>query len=244
MGFYHRDRREVAVAAGPGQPVERGRSPQDDGDALDIEKRRLQLARIDPEEFAYFFDKYHDRIFRYAYWKVGDHDQAADLALETFSIAWDKIDRFSWQGYSFGAWLFQIARGVVGHEIRRRGVRREMPFDQDLHEAGHGRTPEAEYQEKQERELIRSCLARLPADRQEVFILHYWLGMTVREVALVMKLPAGTVSSHLRRGRVSLRRFLAAHGVEQGLSPGVLEIVQNGAREDSGLRLVEDEEAP
>lgn len=244
MGFYHWDRREEVAETGPGQPVERGQAPRDAGDALDIEKRRLQLARIDPEEFSYFFDKYHDRIFRYVYWKVGDHDQAADLTLETFSTAWRKIARFTWQGYSFGAWLFQIARGIVGHEIRRRGVRRETPFDLDLHEAGHERTPEAEYQEEEDREVIRSCLARLPADRYEVFILYYWLGMTVREVALVMKLPVGTVSSHLRRGRATLRGYLEEHALEQGLSPGVLEIVQNGTREDTGLHLVDGGEAP
>lgn len=227
---------------GPRRPADGKQESPDGADPLDIEKKRLQLARIDPEEFTYFFDKYHDRIFRYVFWKIGSHDQAADLTLQVFSTAWDRIDRFAWQGYSFGAWLFQIARRVVGHEIRRQGRRRETPFDPGLHGAGHWQTPEAEYQDMRDREVIGACLARLPADRHEVFVLHYWLGMTVREVALVMKLPVGTVSSHLRRGRETLRGYLQAHGLEQGLSQEALAGVPRGAREDSELRLLGENE--
>ena len=77
--------------------------------------RSSAFAAVDPDAFDRFYDKYHDRIFAFAYWRTGDEDAATDVTAETFLTAWEKRGRFRWQGYTFGAWLFQIARGVISH---------------------------------------------------------------------------------------------------------------------------------
>ena len=112
------------------------RTARDSGnetDALAIEKKWLQLARIDIEQFEHLYRKYRPRIHRFIALNVRDADLAANLTDETFSRAVDKLESFRWQGYSFGAWLFRIARNVMGQEFRSRGRRTEVPFDPDLH---------------------------------------------------------------------------------------------------------------
>ncbi len=231
MGFYKRNRKQAAEekaaqAASGADPIA--------ACDLDIEKKWLQLVRIDQEQFALFFDKYHDRIFRYVFLRLGDHDLAGELTGEVFILAWKHIGRFTWQGYSFGAWLFQIARRVVSHEFRRREMRRETDFRPEVHDIRAVKGTGQESLDPDDRELVRRCVAELPPERQDVIVLHYWMGMTLDQVAVVMKTPRGTVSSHLRRARRSLMDLL----LKAGLSREAVQTVRRHAVEDSGIEVV------
>lgn len=199
----------------------------------------MQLVRVDPEQFKFFYDRYHDRIFKYLYWKTGDQDLATELVGETFQQAWRKLDNFTWQGYSFGAWLFQIARSRVGRFHRSQKRHREVEFDPDRHDAGVDDLDELERGRQQDETLLRVCLSRLGPMRQDVFILHYWVGMTTAQTAITLKIPAGTVKTHLRRGRIQLRRWLLESPNEEGLSERGRQAVQEQARRESELRLID-----
>ncbi len=236
MGFYSWDRKPDAGSVGT-DPV-LGRGSVASVAELDIEKKWLQLVKIDKEQFSFFFDKYHDKIFKYVFLRVDDHDLAGELTGEVFTLAWRRVGRFTWQGYSFGAWLFQIARGVISHEFRRQRVRREIEFIPEIHGDIEQATPESAFSDRLDRELVRRGVASLPEVTQDVFVLSYWMGMSRAQVALVLKIPAGTVSSHLGRGRQSLAVWLRRQGLEGGLSSAIKRVVEDQIQEDSGLRVV------
>lgn len=206
---------------------------------LEIEKEWLRLAEIDPDRFDRFYDKYHDRIFSFAYWRTRNEDAATDVTAETFLTAWEKRGQFRWQGYTFGAWLFQIARSVISHRQRHEAVRREADFDGKRHEPVAPGTPETELAAGNDMALINACLDRLTEGQREVIILHHFVGLAVRQIAHVTKTPQGTVNSHLRRGKTALRRCLEEHGPERGLSDAALRIIRQAAVDDSGLRVVD-----
>lgn len=206
-------------------------------DDLVIEKKWLQLARIDPEQFRYFFDKYHDRINAFAFWRTGNADLAADITNTVFAVAWQKLGRFRWQGYSFGAWLFQLARGEIANALRKRQRRQEVQFIPDRDDVRHEDSPDRILSRQEDGEMIRRGVGQLDEMRQEVFVLHYWVGLTADQVATVLKMPKGTVTSHLKRGRKQLLDFLSDHGDDRALA------LQNATKaqilEDADLRLVD-----
>lgn len=246
FGFY-KWAKAGDVAGGPAPemvPTSETATPEDPvvqarAEDLDIEKKRLQLVGLDPDKFDYFFDKYYDRIFNYAFWKTGNHDGASDVANETFMLAWEHRGQFRWQGYSFGAWLFQIARSVVSHRQRSEKARGETEYLPERHAEMDETTPADVLDHKNDQELVRRCLKRLAPDPYEVIILHHFVGMTHRQIALVTKMPLGTVNSHLRRGKKVLRQCLEEHGVANGLSEAAQRIIRQAAIEDSGLNLIE-----
>lgn len=169
----------------------RDEEPFDPGSSeeLVIEKKRLQLVWIDPEKFAYFFDKYHDRINAFAYWRTGDADLAADITNTVFALAWQKLGRFRWQGYTFGAWLFQLARGELANALRKRKRRKEEEFIPERDEPLHEESPDHVLSRQADSELVQVCLGQLDEARHEVFVLHYWVGLTTSQIATVMKIP-------------------------------------------------------
>ena len=50
---------------------------------------------------------------------------------------------------------------------------------------------------------------------KEVILLHYYQGFSIGEIAEMMDLPEGTISSRLSRGRRKLEAILTKGGEEQ-----------------------------
>jgi RNA polymerase sigma factor (sigma-70 family) len=53
---------------------------------------------------------------------------------------------------------------------------------------------------------VRDAVTALPVQQRAAIVLRYFAGMSVREVAEVMKCPENTVKTHTRRGLEALRR--------------------------------------
>jgi RNA polymerase sigma-70 factor (ECF subfamily) len=223
-----------------GQPDQRLRSDEPNDPELDIEKKWLQLTRVDARQFRFFYDKYHDAIFRFIYWKTGNYELSGDLTGDVFLEALDRLDRFSWQRYSFSTWLFQIARKVVKRHWRSRRTTIEAEFERVRSEDNAPATPAEEAGRRQDREIIRHCLARLGSDRHDVFVFHYWMGFTVRETALAMKMGESNVKQHLSRGRRQMLTMIRDMGLEQEFSAAGRQVVKELEIEETGIRIVTD----
>ena len=207
---------------------------------LDIEKKFLQLTRIDIEEFKYFYEKYHDVIFDYIYWKTVDYELAGDLTGDVFLEALNRLDKFTWQGYSFGAWLFHIARRIVSKHYRRATHPAETVFESERRETGQPANPHEETIRKLDIQLVRLCMRHLKADKHDALVLHYWLDLTVREIALIMKTSQSNVKKHLVRGRRQMLRWFLDHGMEHGLSEAGLKMIREVDAHESGWHLVDE----
>jgi len=169
---------------------------------------------------------------------VKDENVASNLTDETFSRAVDKLDSFKWRGFTFGVWLFKIARNVVALEFRRRNSKPEIPYDPDIHDRDYGCRPDQDVERLEESHLLMMCLDRLKPDYREAIINHHGLGMTTKETGIVMGIPESTVKSHLQRGRRQLRKCLVANGMERGLSPLTKRIIRESAIREDGWEVL------
>ena len=176
---------------------------------LEIEKGWLLDARNDPEAFMFFYEKYYDRIFRLCYHQVSDYEFAEDLVSETFLRAQERLPYFHWQGLTMGAWLYRIA----GNQIKYR--RRNRLRTTDLDDVDDGRTAEFEdpldalvMDEEQLR--VTRLIRQLDPDQRDVIRMHYWEGLTIREIAVVLDRPEGTIKARLKRGRDRLAAMIEA----------------------------------
>ena len=56
--------------------------------------------------------------------------------------------------------------------------------------------------------LLKSALFALPEKERMPLVLHYIEGYSVEQTAKMLRLPAGTVKTRMRRGRELLRGIL------------------------------------
>ena len=71
---------------------------------------------------------------------------------------------------------------------------------------------------------VRELLQGLPARLRDPFLLHYYAGFGVREIAVLLKRPDGTIKADLYHARARLKEALAERGANQagrtGHAPG------------------------
>ena len=73
---------------------------------------------MDKREFTKLFHEHVDALYRFAYWRVGDEEEAYDVVSTVFAKAWEKRDSFD--GTYPKAWLFMIARNTIIDGYRKK----------------------------------------------------------------------------------------------------------------------------
>jgi len=126
---------------------------------------------------------------------VDDDDTAHEIASEAFTrllARWHRLD--SPQGY-----LYVIAANLVRDHWRKAGRQRHA-----ISVMTAAARPDRGYQPVQDVE-VRALIQALPASMRTAFLLHYYAGFAVREVAVMLGRAEGTVKLDLSQARARLR---------------------------------------
>ena len=154
------------------------------------------------------YDLYATDVLRVAYYYLGDRGKAEDVTQDVFlrlisrqpslepgkekawllTVAINRC-RDLWRG----AWLKKVILGHPGFEL--------FPAPDEI---GH----------LAESTALTEAVARLPAEFKEVVLLHYYQGYGVTEIAEMLRIAEGTVSSRLSRARARLKKELKGDELE------------------------------
>ena len=165
------------------------------------------VSRLNFEDIIQQEDK---KVYNLAYRLCGNHEEAKDIAQETFVRAFEHFRSFRGGSCVF-TYLYRIAFNIWKNRLRHRSrhpvlsvnpVNSESPaFDRADPAPGPDKTLETE----EITLLARQCLDSLkPADRL-IIILRDMEGKSYDEIARTLKCRLGTVRSRLSRARDSLR---------------------------------------
>ena len=151
-------------------------------------------------------------LLRVARRLAGDATTAEDLVQETLLRAYRAVDRFD--GRYPRAWLLTIMRNTWRNMHRR--TRPQLLRDGDAIaavavEGSHDDMPEQVVEQMLDPDLAAGLRA-LSDDHRAVVLLVDVDGLTYRQAAEVLGVPAGTVMSRLHRARARLRRRLERSG--------------------------------
>jgi RNA polymerase sigma-70 factor (ECF subfamily) len=145
----------------------------------------------------------HQQAVRMFLRRLTSLDEADDIAQETFLVAWTQAGAYKGGG-SVRSWLFAIAwrKAQGAHRRRFRLWRRDAAYHQAAAEDEARPTP------AEDRIALEQALAGLPIDQRAALVLCLGFGFTHEEAAEALRLPLGTVKSHVLRGREGLRGML------------------------------------
>jgi RNA polymerase sigma-70 factor (ECF subfamily) len=186
-----------------------------------MNKRESDAAIIDDPES--WVDHYADFLYRFALSRVRDPGVAEDLVQETFLAA--MRSRESFKGRSAGrTWLTAILKHKIVDYIRKKirdpsSDRIETltdTMDSDFDDGGKWRVqplkwiinPGKIYEQKEFFDVLYHCLAELPGNLAEAFMLREMDGLSTAEVCKALDITATDSWVMLYRARMSLRRCL------------------------------------
>ena len=150
-----------------------------------------------------------DAAYNLARWLVRNPHDADDVVQEACVRALAFFHSF--HGQDGRAWLLAIVRNTCYTWLRKNRGQELAELDPETHAAVE-RNPEELQLQKADAETLRRALEELPTEFREVLVLRELEGLSYKEVAQVMDIPAGTVMSRLARARKRLLENLRGMG--------------------------------
>lgn len=174
---------------------------------FDSHADEILLARTsrEPAAFAAFYRRHEKAILGYMRRRTGDPELAADLTAETFAAALQSAGRFRARREPASAWLFGIARNVLGRSIekgriedraRRRLSMPTMTLD-DVALCAIDRIDSDD--------AVETLLARLPDDQAHAIRARVLEDFSYEEIAAELSCSAHVIRKRVSRGLATLR---------------------------------------
>ena len=150
---------------------------------------------------------------------LGPGADAEDVVQDAFVSAWRSLPAF--EGTSFKAWLFRIARNRAIDVIRAQKRRAELPLDPPDDDGGDPSwaEPVAGGPEltdiaagREAGAAVEAALSLVPVEQRDALLLRDVEGFSYEEIASITVSEIGTVKSRIHRARVTVRNELVRKG--------------------------------
>jgi RNA polymerase sigma-70 factor (sigma-E family) len=150
-------------------------------------------------DLAAFCRQQHPRLVGTLGYYTGDPDLAEELAQDALLRAcreWSRVATFE----APGAWVHRVAINLANSSFRRRAAKRRADRRADVRPDRHDDPDQAAAV------ALRSAISGLSDDMKAVIVLRYFADLSVRDVAVQLGMPEGTVKTHTSRAIDRLRR--------------------------------------
>ena len=167
----------------------------------------LQAREGDMHAFRFLVERYMKQAYNIAYGITNDHDDAQDIAQESFVRMYRSIKSFRGDA-QFSTWMYRIVMNTSLNHLSKRKTKTEHEVrvtEQAMVTMGAD-TPS--HHQPDVLSHIERALHELPTLQRAVVILRHLNGLSTKQVSGILRCSEGTVKTHLHRGLKKLRTML------------------------------------
>jgi RNA polymerase sigma-70 factor (ECF subfamily) len=174
----------------------------------DESERIVHIIDGDVRAFSDLVRQYYNLAYSLAYKVLDDPSDAEEITQDAFVKIHQALDSFRGDA-SLKTWIMRI---VMRLSLNRRRDRSRSAWRRlGLHRgeeielsAPAAQTPEAQYISSEMRTQVRRLVDQLPDSLRQVLILNSFEDLSYDEIAQILDIPIGTVSSRLHSARKKL----------------------------------------
>jgi len=178
-------------------------------------KENQPLQRLDTElvtaasqgdlaSFGQLYDRYYRMAVGIARNRLSDEHLAEDAAQEAFSVAARTLSTLE-KGERFPQWLGTICRRTASKMANRRAKHESLTSNEE---------PASDVEKAALRQHVHEVLEKLDDTSREIILLHYFSGMSYKDIASVIPLSTQAIHGRLQRARRKLRETLDPKGTK------------------------------
>lgn len=202
----------TAIVDPPASPLDGAGAARPDDRPLVEAARGGDLAAYDE-----LVRRYQERIYATVYNMTANHEDANDLAQETFIKAFPALKSFKGDS-SFYTWIYRIAVNKTINFLKQKKHKNHLSLnDLDLHAENDpdlvalisDKTPRRDVALMELQEKLNAALLKLSETHRLVVTLHDVQGLSHDEIATIMECNVGTVRSRLFYARQQLQAYLS-----------------------------------
>jgi len=168
----------------------------------------LEATRREPAAFGTFYARHERAVFRYLYRRTGNAEIAADLCAETFAAALLSSWRFRPGPQPAVAWLFGIARNVLGRSLERGRVERRARRRLGMPRLELDDGTVALLERLHAGQRLGDALSHLPEHERAAVLAHVVDERTYPEIAADLQVSEAVVRKRVSRGLARMKEHV------------------------------------
>lgn len=149
--------------------------------------------------FGTLMNKYHNEIYSFVFNMLGNYDETEDLVQEIFIKTYNSLESYNFTKSAFRTWLYRIASNHCINYLKSSAYKRQTKNELDVSFIIDDSDIEAEViKEKQIKQILEVMKKRLSQKHQKILILHYFSGLSVKEISTALEIPEKTIYKALK----------------------------------------------
>jgi RNA polymerase sigma-70 factor (ECF subfamily) len=196
------------------------RTPEQQAEQDALVRLAAQCMAGDQRAWNQLVNGQHKRVYAICYRFTGDATEAEDITQDVFLKVYRNLSSFDPEKGAFHTWITTLTRNLLVDNYRRTRLDRATDsLDASLSTDDDGpsmsdrladtrQNQEQRYAGLELQATIQNALQKLSPELREAVILRDLEDMDYKEIAVVLKIPEGTVKSRISRGRAELARLL------------------------------------
>lgn len=152
------------------------------------------------------YTNYHHSIYLYIYYKIGNKEEAEDLAQDVYVRLMDYDRMLCTETIKY--FLFTIARNLVTDYLRRYYKKQEMTSYMYEHSVTYTNEIEACVIANDLEACEKYRLSLLPTQRRIIYTMSRFEDKSISDISEELNISPRTVENHLRMGRHEMREFI------------------------------------
>ncbi len=161
--------------------------------------------------FGELVQRWEQKIYGFIRRYVGNSEEARDLTQDTFTKAYQNLDRLS-DPRRFSSWLYKIALNECRMLFRRQKGTFNVPLDEGGRELARVDRNEAEQEKglqiKESVVQLRRAFTKLPKEQREVILMKEFQDLKFNEISEILDVPLSTAKSRMYLGLKMLKRIM------------------------------------
>jgi RNA polymerase sigma-70 factor (ECF subfamily) len=160
----------------------------------------------DQHAFEHLFTRYREALLRLFEQRSGGKDIANDLLQETFIKVYLHLGNYS-SSYTFGQWIYTIARNTLVDHVRRRAD--DVSIDSKfMAPIATTPSPEESVIINQRTAHFEASLAELSEDYRKIIEMRFLDEYSYEEIAEKLGRPMNTIKTQIRRAKAAVCKMI------------------------------------
>jgi RNA polymerase sigma-70 factor (ECF subfamily) len=174
-----------------------------------VNERELveRCRRGDEGAFEELVDGYKNLVFALIARTVQDRSRAEDLAQDVFLRIHRGLPYFRGEA-RLSTWIYRIVANVCIQERGHASADAMISLDDTRATVPTPSGADRQFGDLELRDRLEKAIAQLPAQQRFLVAAHYLQGVRYEDLAEALRMPLGTVKTHLFRAKQQLRRLL------------------------------------
>lgn len=163
--------------------------------------------------FSLLMEKYYNEMFKYVYNVLGNYENTEDVLQELFLKTYKNLKKYDSSKATFRTWLYRITTNHTLNYLNSKNYRNNNvnSIYEEASLKASGSIEEEIVKEEKIDQIKRTIKKVLKPKHQQIMILHYFSGLTVKEIGETTNIPEKTIYKAIKTSIEKIKKEVDTH---------------------------------